>query len=135
LIHPSRSFTSLTFTMRFTPVIAAAIIATSTSAAPIASPGLISSILGAVSGSLDSVLNSLGIKLLNNYSIHGPTFVWPAIPAVNISNILHSHTISWPKGCSSNAQVFVDWTKFKANGVNLGSWLEKEQTHDNVRPI
>jgi glucan 1,3-beta-glucosidase len=119
--------------MRFTPIIAAAILASSATAAPVADPGLISSILGLLTGTLDSVLNSIGIKLLDNYSIHGPTFVWPAIPKVTLSNVLYSHTISWPKGCSSNSQVFVDWTKFKANGVNLGSWLEKEQTHDYVR--
>lgn len=27
---------------------------------------------------------------------------------------------------------FVNWTTFKANGANLGSWLEKEQTHDPI---
>jgi hypothetical protein len=25
---------------------------------------------------------------------------------------------------------FIDWKTFKANGANLGGWLEKEQTHD-----
>ncbi|RAH80604.1 glycoside hydrolase, partial [Aspergillus japonicus CBS 114.51] len=27
---------------------------------------------------------------------------------------------------------FTDWTKFKANGVNLGGWLEQEQVFDQV---
>lgn len=27
---------------------------------------------------------------------------------------------------------FIDWSTYKANGVNLGSWLEKERTHDPI---
>lgn len=27
---------------------------------------------------------------------------------------------------------FIDWRTYKANGVNLGSWLEKERTHDPI---
>lgn len=27
---------------------------------------------------------------------------------------------------------FIDWATYKANGVNLGSWLEKERTHDPI---
>lgn len=27
---------------------------------------------------------------------------------------------------------FLNWTTFKANGANLGGWLEKEQTHDPI---
>jgi len=29
-------------------------------------------------------------------------------------------------------QTWIDWKTYKANGVNLGSWLEKERTHDPV---
>jgi len=116
--------------MLFTPVIAAAILATSANAAPIAEPGLLSSILGLLTTPIDQVLSSLGITLQTNYNIHGPTFVWPAIPKVSLSSVRFPHVISWPKGCSSNSQVFIDWKTFKANGANLGSWLEKEQTHD-----
>jgi hypothetical protein len=28
--------------------------------------------------------------------------------------------------------AFIDWRTYKANGVNLGSWLEKERTHDPI---
>ena len=27
---------------------------------------------------------------------------------------------------------FIDWRTYKSNGVNLGSWLEKEKTHDPI---
>lgn len=27
---------------------------------------------------------------------------------------------------------FIDWRTYKSNGVNLGSWLEKERTHDPI---
>ncbi|KAJ4361289.1 hypothetical protein N0V95_001991 [Ascochyta clinopodiicola] len=27
---------------------------------------------------------------------------------------------------------FIDWSTYKSNGVNLGSWLEKERTHDPI---
>ncbi len=27
---------------------------------------------------------------------------------------------------------FINWRTYKANGVNLGSWLEKERTHDPI---
>ncbi|KAI1843442.1 hypothetical protein JX265_013324 [Neoarthrinium moseri] len=43
----------------------------------------------------------------------------------------HSHKICWPKGVLPH-QDFVDWTLFKANGANLGGWLEKEKTHDPI---
>ncbi|KAJ4324435.1 hypothetical protein N0V94_001333 [Neodidymelliopsis sp. IMI 364377] len=28
--------------------------------------------------------------------------------------------------------AFIDWRTYKSNGVNLGSWLEKEKTHDPI---
>ncbi|KAJ3121986.1 hypothetical protein HK100_012166 [Physocladia obscura] len=33
---------------------------------------------------------------------------------------------------TANAYNFVDWKVYKPHGANLGSWLEKEQTHDPV---
>ncbi|THX17621.1 glycoside hydrolase [Aureobasidium pullulans] len=33
-------------------------------------------------------------------------------------------------GPSTGADGFINWKTFKANGVNLGSWLEKEKNHD-----
>ena len=33
---------------------------------------------------------------------------------------------------TTSADGFVDWRAFKANGANLGGWLEKEQTHDPI---
>ncbi|KAF2111125.1 glycoside hydrolase superfamily [Lophiotrema nucula] len=42
----------------------------------------------------------------------------------------YSHDISWPKG--TNGGNFIDWKTFKANGANLGGWLEKEKTHDPI---
>jgi hypothetical protein len=32
-------------------------------------------------------------------------------------------------GPSTGADGFINWKTFKANGVNLGSWLEKEKNH------
>ncbi|KAF8850655.1 glycoside hydrolase [Acephala macrosclerotiorum] len=44
---------------------------------------------------------------------------------VSVSPNRFSHTLAWP--CNLN---FVDWTTFKANGANLGGWLEVEQVID-----
>ncbi|KAH6647814.1 glycoside hydrolase superfamily [Truncatella angustata] len=40
-----------------------------------------------------------------------------------------SHSICWSKVPDN---MFLNWTNFKANGANLGGWLEKEKTHDPI---
>ncbi|KAI4604016.1 hypothetical protein KJ359_000142 [Pestalotiopsis sp. 9143b] len=42
-----------------------------------------------------------------------------------------SHKICWSQGVLTD-DMFVNWTHFKANGANLGGWLEKEKTHDPI---
>ena len=116
--------------MHMTPAFAVAILATTASAAPVANPGLLDSILGLLTTPLNTLLQQIGITLQTNYNIHGPAWTMPAVVATEVSDILHSHDLVWPQGCSSNSQQFLNWTTFKANGANLGSWLEKEQTHD-----
>ncbi|KAH0046303.1 hypothetical protein KCU72_g7038, partial [Aureobasidium melanogenum] len=120
--------------MRASAAIAAAILAGSATAAP--TPSLLSSILGLLTNDLNSLLNSLGIKLQTNANIHGATvpFVdqcpFSINTSVSLSNNRFSHDITWPLGV--NGGNYIDWKTFKANGANLGGWLEKEKTHDPI---
>jgi len=116
--------------MRSSTALSAALLAGSATALP--TPGLISSILGLITNDLNSLLSSLGIKLQTNGNQHGPSLNYHdqcpfTFPAVDPSSDRHSHDLSWPKNVN-----FVDWKTFKANGANLGGWLEKEKTHDPI---
>lgn len=53
------------------------------------------------------------------------------ITPTNTSKERHSHKICWSQGVLTD-DMFVNWTHFKANGANLGGWLEKEKTHDPI---
>ena len=120
--------------MRFTTAVCAALLASSTSAAP--TPGLISSILGQITSDLNSLLSSLHITKFTNASSHGPALGYHSKCPFNIPSSgplsldRHHHDITWPKAV--NGGQFLDWKTFKANGVNLGGWLEKEKTHDPI---
>jgi aryl-phospho-beta-D-glucosidase BglC (GH1 family) len=132
--------------MRISPALAAALLASSANAAPVADPGLITNILGGVLGGvntivggvfkdLNSLLNGLGIKLHTDASKHGPTVPFHQqcpfdINPVDNKHPKNSHDINWGKGVYGND--YMNWKTFKANGANLGGWLEKEQTHDPV---
>jgi glucan 1,3-beta-glucosidase len=119
--------------MRITGSLVATVLAGSAVAAP--TPSLISSILGLVTNDLNSLLSSLGITLQTNGGAHGSALEYQnqcpfTFPAVSISSARFSHDITWAKGVSGSE--FIDWKTFKANGANLGGWLEKEQTHDPI---
>ncbi|KAH8644972.1 hypothetical protein IG631_02436 [Alternaria alternata] len=119
--------------MRVTAVVTAAVLASSATAAP--TPGLISSILGLLTNDINKLLSSLGIHLHTDGANHGATVPFHdqcpfSIPVVDLSPIRHSHDINWGKGV--NGGNFINWKTFKANGANLGGWLEKEQTHDPI---
>jgi hypothetical protein len=60
------------------------------------------------------------------------TTVTPTVPPVTV--VVDSSTTRTlaPGPTSSPAQDWLDWRTVKANGVNLGSWLEKERTHDPI---
>ncbi|CAN9390166.1 unnamed protein product [Alternaria alternata] len=103
--------------MRATAIVTAAVLASSATAAP--TPGLISSILGLLTNDINKLLSSLGIHLHTDGANHGAT-----VPFHN------HHDINWGKGV--NGGNFINWKTFKANGANLGGWLEKEQTHDPI---
>ncbi|GME52737.1 putative beta- -exoglucosidase protein [Neofusicoccum parvum] len=81
---------------------------------------------------LTALLNKIGVSLQTNGNAHGSVSgaVTFTFPKVNLSPKRFSHPITWPKGCSG--QNYMNWSTFKANGVNLGAWLEQERTHDPV---
>ncbi|RAR12163.1 glycoside hydrolase [Stemphylium lycopersici] len=98
-------------------------------------PGLISSILGLLTNDINKLLSSLGIKLHNDGRGHGSTVPFHNqcpfnVPSVDLSPFRYHHNINWGKGV--NGGRFIDWKTFKANGANLGGWLEKEKTHDPI---
>jgi hypothetical protein len=132
--------------MRPSAALTIALLASSANAAPVADPGLISGLLGGILGGvnsivggvfkdLNSLLNGLGIKLHTDGARHGPTVPFHQqcpfnIQPVENKNPHNSHDINWAKGVYGND--FMNWRNFKANGANLGGWLEKEKTHDPV---
>lgn len=121
--------------MHVSGAFAAAMLAGSAAAAP--TPGLLSSIFGAITNDLNSLLSSLGIKLQTNGNAHGPTVGFKNqcpfnVSAVELSGSRFSHDISWPSAV--NGGKYIDWRTFKANGANLGGWLEKEKTVRDPSP-
>jgi glucan 1,3-beta-glucosidase len=119
--------------MRVTATLAIALVAGNAAAAP--TPSLFSSILGLLTKDINALLSSLGIKHHTDGSSHGSTVNYHdqcpfSIPKVTTSKDRYKHDIHWSKGVSGSS--FVDWRTFKANGANLGGWLEKEKTHDPI---
>lgn len=53
-------------------------------------------------------------------------------PAVSSKTAAASATTNTAALETTTTGGFLNWTTFKANGANLGSWLEKEQTHDPI---
>jgi len=127
--------------MRVSSGLAVLALGASVRAAP--TPSLLSDLLNAlvtpVTSNLNQLLSSLGIQLATNGANHGPAldfhgtqcpFTFNVQP---IANQFVSHVINWAKGVDlANTQNFVNWKTFKANGANLGGWLEKEKTHDPI---
>ncbi|KAJ4992644.1 putative exo-beta-1,3-glucanase [Stagonosporopsis vannaccii] len=116
--------------MKIRATLTVAVLANVVTAAP--TPGLIGSILGALNNDLNQLLSSLGIKKHTNGNQHGVTLDYHGqcpftIKPVMVTTKNNHHELSFPKPSG-----FVDWRSFKANGANLGGWLEKEQTHDPV---
>lgn len=119
--------------MRASVVLTAALITGGATAAP--TPGLISSILGLLTNDINKLLSSLGIKLHTDGGSHGSTVPFHnqcpfIVPTVDLSPVRHHHDINWGNGV--NGGRYIDWKAFKANGANLGGWLEKEKTHDPI---
>ncbi|KAJ4346650.1 uncharacterized protein N0V89_010581 [Didymosphaeria variabile] len=114
--------------MRFSIVATAALLAGGVAAAPTPEPAI-----GWLD--LDKILSSLGIRVRQDGNKHGPTLNYHnkcpfTFPPVKWSWNRFAHNINWPKG--TNGGNFINWKTFKANGVNLGGWLEKEKTHDPI---
>lgn len=121
--------------MRISTTLVAALLAGSSVAAPAPIPDLVSSILGVLTNDLNRLLSSLGIKVRQDGQSHGTPVNYHkqcpfSIQAVVESTERYLHKISWPQGVSGNA--YMNWKTFKANGANLGGWLEKERTHDPI---
>ena len=118
--------------MRVSAALSAALLASSATAAPLS----ISSILGLLTNDLTQLLSSLGITIQTNGTAHGATVAYNKQNPFTIdlstilSNARNSHAITWPAGVSGSN--YINWKTFKANGANLGGWLEKEQTHDPI---
>ncbi|KAK8844011.1 hypothetical protein IAR55_006804 [Kwoniella newhampshirensis] len=80
---------------------------------------------------LASILSAFGISVSNDAGKHGPTF--------SINYNAHGNGVgAWQKAVSHSIpwrNNFQGWSTYKANGVNLGSWLEVEQGNTpNVIP-
>lgn len=103
-------------------------------------PDLISSILGAltttITNDLTALLKKLSATVQTNAAIkHGVALYYNQqcpfnVTPVSVSSVRHGHDIAWPAGVKGAS--FIDWKTYKANGANLGGWLEKELTHDPI---
>jgi len=117
--------------MRTSSVLSAALLASSAVAAPLSLTSLFSSLTNEV----DSVLASLGITLQTNATAAGPVVPYQnqcpgPVGTTKAGSQRYSPSINWPLGVSGSK--FIDWKTYKANGANLGGWLEKEQVHDPI---
>jgi glucan 1,3-beta-glucosidase len=116
--------------MKLSATLNIALLASGVVAAP--TPGLISCVFGDITIDLNHLLNALGIRFQTNGNQHGATISYYnqcpfTIDPVPVFNKTDSHDLTLPKPSG-----FVNWKTFKANGANLGGWLEKEQTHDPI---
>jgi glucan 1,3-beta-glucosidase len=113
--------------MRFSIVSTAVLLAGNVAALPSPSPE------PSLIDNINHFLSSLGIKGRTDGYKHGPALNYHdkcpfTFPHVKWSWKHYSHNINWPEGTSNGK--FINWKTFKANGVNMGGWLEKEKTHD-----
>lgn len=119
--------------MRTNTLFAAALAATGTIAAPTET---IKEARGALTlpstlpTSLAQLLSWVGVTSWTSNCVAGAALPTISPKAVTLSSTLYSHTLSLPSGYTVGK--YVNWTTFKANGANLGGWLEKE---DNIDPI
>jgi glucan 1,3-beta-glucosidase len=97
-----------------------------TIAAPVPEPGLWD-IFGHISNDVNQFLSSLGVSLQTNGANHGPVWNYHQLtfPKVIQSLQRFKHSVEWKKNVN-----FVNWRTYKANGVNLGAWLEQEKDYD-----
>lgn len=123
--------------MRVSLLLSAVVLSTGINAAPVANPtpGLLSGLLTAITNDLNKLLTSLGVKLRTDAAKHGATINYHdqspfTFPVVTPSLQRFVHDVIWGKGV--NGANFINWRTFKANGANLGGWLEKEKTHDPI---
>ncbi|KAF1835374.1 glycoside hydrolase [Decorospora gaudefroyi] len=119
--------------MRASATLTAALMAGAVTAAP--TPGLIGDLFGLITNDISKLLSSIGIKLRNDFYKHGAIIPFHDkcpfdISPVELSPKRYTHDITW--GAGVNGGNFIDWKTFKANGANLGGWLEKEKTHDPI---
>ncbi|KKY25213.1 putative glycoside hydrolase family 5 [Diplodia seriata] len=112
--------------MHFSTTLVAVLAATTATAAPTVD-------VRSLKSDLTALLQKLGITIQTNANSHGITVsgIYSfTFPKVSLSPKRITHAINWPKGC--DGQKFINWSTFKANGVNLGAWLEQERTHDPI---
>ena len=121
--------------MRASGVVSAALLASSAAAAPLSISSILGSLFTTATTDLNILLGNLGITLRTNATAGGAVVPFASqcplpITPVTINTTRFGHDLTWPKGV--NGGQFVNWTTYKANGANLGGWLEKEKTHDPI---
>ncbi|GAA6014347.1 hypothetical protein JCM10207_005427 [Rhodosporidiobolus poonsookiae] len=114
--------------MRFTSTAAATALLLASSSLPVtqAAPlfGL-GALLQSIESRVESVLSSFGINITpsTDAAHHGPVFTFDYQAFLSkVESIKYAHSMQWGK-------KFVGWDTYKANGVNLGTWLEIEANY------
>ncbi|GAA6032434.1 hypothetical protein JCM8097_008173 [Rhodosporidiobolus ruineniae] len=118
--------------MRFSTAVA--LVALSATAAPVqAAPifGLgqvISNILHTSQSQVQNLIDSWSsaVQQATDAAKHGKVTFWNPVAVVKkeLSAIRHAHAVNWPR-----KKTFPGWKNYKANGVNIGAWLEIETNY------
>ncbi|KAF7915137.1 hypothetical protein BELL_0042g00220 [Botrytis elliptica] len=89
---------------------------------------IITTVVSTVKSDIEVAVSKLDATLQTNAAKHGSVWNYGSIscPEVALSIQRYLHDISWTKKSTN----YVDWTTYKASGVNFGAWLEQEQNYD-----
>ncbi|TGO56176.1 hypothetical protein BCON_0081g00190 [Botryotinia convoluta] len=89
---------------------------------------VITTVVSTVKSDIEVAVSKLGATLQTNAAKHGSVWNYGSIscPKVALSIQRYLHDIAWTKKSTN----YVNWTTYKANGVNFGAWLEQEQNYD-----
>ncbi|KAK8905509.1 hypothetical protein QC760_006687 [Botrytis cinerea] len=89
---------------------------------------VVTTVVSTVKSDIQVAVSKIGATLQTDASKHGSVWNYGNIPCpeVALSIQRYLHDIAWTKKSTN----YVDWTTYKANGINFGAWLEQEQNYD-----
>jgi glucan 1,3-beta-glucosidase len=88
---------------------------------------VITTVTSSITNNLAQQVAALGCTLQTNANQHGKVLssVALAIQEVEVAAKRFTQLCNWSKP----GKQYINWSTYKANGVNLGAWLEIEQNY------